>query len=121
MAFVTLFFLSFADPIVRIYADDPEVAAHGIHALRILGSGFVFYCLAMVMIQALNGAGDTKTPTRLNFFCFWLFQTPLVYFLAKGLGLNTTGAVIAIPVSEVLLADLAWYHFKTGNWKSVQV
>lgn len=121
MAFVTLFFLLLADPIVRIYTDDPEVAAHGIHALRILGSGFVFYGLAMVMTQALNGAGDTKTPTRLNFFCFWLFQTPLAYFLAKGLGLNTTGAVVAIPVSEVLLAGLAWYYFKKGNWKTIQV
>jgi Na+-driven multidrug efflux pump len=121
MSFVTLFFLIFADPIIRLYTDDPEVAAYGIRALQILGSGFIFYGIAMVMTQALNGAGDTKTPTRLNFFCFWVFQTPLAYFLAKTMGLNANGAVIAIPLSEIVLAGLAWYYFKKGKWKEIQV
>lgn len=121
MIFVTLFFIFLADPLIRIYTDDPEVITYGIQTLRILGSGFIFYGIAMVMSQALNGAGDTKTPTRLNFICFWLFQTPLAYFLAKYAGLNATGAVIAIPVSEVLLALLAWYYFKKGKWKEIKV
>lgn len=121
MTFVTLFFLILADPLVRIYTDDPEVAAHGIHALRILGSGFIFYGIAMVMTQALNGAGDTKTPTRLNFVCFWLFQTPLAYFLAKTMGFGTTGVVFAVPLSEILLALVSWYYFKKGKWKEIQV
>lgn len=121
MVFVTLFFIFLADPLIRIYTDDPEVIAYGIQTLRILGSGFIFYGIAMVMNQALNGAGDTKTPTRLNFICFWLFQTPFAYVLAKYAGLNATGAVIAIPVSEVLLALLAWYYFRKGNWKKIQV
>lgn len=121
MIFVTLFFIFLADPLIRIYTDDPEVTAYGIQTLRILGSGFIFYGIAMVMNQALNGAGDTKTPTRLNFICFWLFQTPFAYVLAKYAGLNATGAVIAIPVSEVLLALLAWYYFRKGKWKHIQV
>jgi len=121
MIFVTLFFIFLADPLIRIYTDDPEVTAYGIQTLRILGSGFIFYGIAMVMNQALNGAGDTKTPTRLNFICFWLFQTPFAYVLAKYAGLNATGAVIAIPVSEVLLALLAWYYFRKGTWKHIQV
>tara|TARA_B110001454_G_scaffold16145_1_gene14552 strand:- start:41972 stop:43369 length:1398 start_codon:yes stop_codon:yes gene_type:complete len=121
MIFVTLFFFFLAEPLIKIYTDDPEVAGHGIQTLRILGSGFIFYGIAMVMNQALNGAGDTKTPTRLNFICFWLFQTPFAYLLAKYAGLNATGAVIAIPVSEVLLALLAWYYFKKGKWKNIQV
>lgn len=121
MIFVTLFFIFLAEPLIKIYTDDLEVAGHGIQTLRILGSGFIFYGIAMVMNQALNGAGDTKTPTQLNFICFWLFQTPLAFLLAKYAGLNATGAVIAIPISEVLLALLAWYYFKKGNWKKVQV
>ncbi|OYZ11298.1 MAG: MATE family efflux transporter [Bdellovibrio sp. 28-41-41] len=121
MIFVTLFFIFLADPLIRIYTDDPEVTAYGIQTLRILGSGFIFYGIAMVMNQALNGAGDTKTPTRLNFICFWLFQTPFAYVLAKYSGLNATGAVIAIPVSQVLLALLAWHYFRKGKWKLIQV
>ena len=121
MIFVTLFFVFLAEPLIGIYTNDPEVAAHGVQTLRILGSGFIFYGVAMVMNQALNGAGDTKTPTRLNLLCFWVFQTPLAYVLAKYSGLSATGAVIAIPASEILLAILAWYYFKKGNWKQIQV
>ncbi len=121
MIFVTLFFVFLAEPLIGIYTSDPAVAAHGVQTLRILGSGFIFYGVAMVMNQALNGAGDTKTPTRLNLLCFWVFQTPLAYVLAKYSGLSATGAVIAIPASEVLLAILAWYYFKKGNWKQIQV
>jgi len=75
----------------------------------------------MVMNQALNGAGDTRTPTIINFVGFWLFQIPLAYFLAIVVGLKSTGAFIAIPVAETLIALLAWYYFKKGRWKEVKV
>lgn len=71
----------------------------------------------MVMIQALNGAGDTKTPTWINFFGFWLFQIPLAYLLVKVFKLGVVGAFIAIPVAESALAIAAWYYFKKGKWK----
>ena len=90
-------------------------------ALRIIGTGYVFYGLAMVILQALNGAGDTKTPTRLNFFSFWIFQIPFAYILAKGMNLNALGAIISLPVSQALFALVAWIYFKKGKWKSVKV
>ena len=73
------------------------------------------------MTQALNGAGDTKTPTIINVIGFWLFQIPLAYLLAKGFHLQSMGAFIAIPVAETFIALIAWYFFKRGNWKKVQV
>jgi putative MATE family efflux protein len=121
MAFVTLFFVLFAGPLVRIFTEDPIVSAHGVQALRILGSGYIFYGLAMVMTQALNGAGDTRAPTWINFFCFWVFQTPFAYLLAKGFDFGAKGAMIAIPVSETVLACVAWYWFRRGRWKEVRV
>ena len=121
MSMVTLLFLFFAAPIIRIFTQDAAVVAYGARSLQILGAGFIFYGIGMVMTQALNGAGDTKTPTVINFICFWLFQIPLAYLLAKGFDLKATGAFIAIPVAEALIALTAWYYFKKGKWKEVNV
>ncbi len=121
MAFVTVFFLIFARSVIEIFTQDPIVVAHGVQAMQVIGSGYIFYGIAMVITQALNGAGDTKVPTWLNFICFWVFQTPFAYFLAEKTDLKALGAIVAIPVAHALLAVLAWYYFKKGNWKSVKV
>lgn len=121
MAFVTFFLVAFAEPLIHIYSNDPIVAGHGIQLLRILGSGFIFYGMGMVLSQALNGAGDTKTPTYMNFICFWIIQAPLAHFLALKLEWNAVGAVVAIPLAEAILAIMAWYVFKKGKWKQMQV
>ena len=121
MSFVMLLFVVFATPIVDVFTDGKEAIAYGSLALRIIGTGYIFYGIGMVMIQALNGAGDTKTPTWLNFFAFWIFQIPLAYLLAKGFNMGTTGVFIAIPVAETFLALAAWYYFRKGKWKEVKI
>lgn len=121
MSFVMLLFLFFPAPIISIFTKDPAVIAFGAKSLQIFGAGYIFYGIGMVMTQALNGAGDTKTPTIINFICFWLFQIPLAYFLALGLNWKTTGVFLAIPIAETLIALLAWYYFKKGKWKEIQV
>jgi Na+-driven multidrug efflux pump len=121
MAFVMLLFLFFAEPIVRIFSQDEAVVAYGKLSLQIIGSGYIFYGVGMVMIQALNGAGDTRTPTVINFVCFWLIQVPLAYVLAITFDLKSTGAFIAVPVAETIIALVAWYYFRKGKWKEVKV
>jgi putative MATE family efflux protein len=121
MAGVMLLFLLFASPIISIFTSEPEVHRFGVLSLQIIGSGYIFYGIGMVMIQALNGAGDTKTPTWINFAGFWLFQIPMGYLLAKTFGLGPLGAFIAIPVAESVIALTAWYYFKKGKWKEVKV
>jgi len=121
MSFVMVLFVAFATPIVDVFTDGKEAIAYGSLALRIIGTGYIFYGIGMVMIQALNGAGDTKTPTWLNFFAFWIFQIPLAYLLARGFNMGTTGVFIAIPVAETFLAIAAWYYFKKGKWKEVKI
>ena len=121
MAFVFFLFLFFAAPIIGFFTEDKMVAEYGITALQIIGSGYIFYGIGMVMTQALNGAGDTKTPTLINFVCFWMIQIPLAYVLAKVVDMKSTGAVLAIPIAETVIALSSWYFFRKGNWKKVKV
>jgi len=121
MSFVTLFFLFCADPIIRFFTTDEAIIKCGVQSLQIFGSGYVFYGISMVMTQALNGAGDTKTPTLINFVCFWLFQIPLAYFLSKGMDMKATGAFVSTPIAETAIALLAWHYFRKGKWKELKV
>ena len=121
MSFVMVLFVFFANPIIRIFTHDEAVVGYGALSLQIMGLGYVFYGIGMVMTQSLNGAGDTRTPTIINFVGFWLFQVPFAYFLAKGLDLKATGAFIAIPVAETMIALVAWYYFRKGKWKEIEV
>ena len=121
MSFVMVLFVFFSNPIIRIFTQDEAVIRYGVLSLQIMGAGYIFYGIGMVMTQALNGAGDTRTPTYINLVCFWLFQIPLAYFLAKGLDWKATGAFIAIPVAESLIAVVSWYFFKKGKWKTMEV
>jgi putative MATE family efflux protein len=121
MGMVTAIFLLFAEPIIKVFSNDTEVIKYGVLALRTFASAYVFYGIGMVMTQALNGAGDTKTPTWLNLVCFWLIQIPLAYTLAKVFEMKAPGAFISIPVAETLLALGGWYFFRQGKWKEVKV
>jgi putative MATE family efflux protein len=121
MTAVMLFFLLFASPVIGIFINDSEARRYGAMALQIIGAGYIFYGIGMVMIQALNGAGDTKTPTWINFIGFWLFQIPLAYVLARGFNMGPVGAMIAIPVAETAIAIAAYIIFKKGKWKDVKV
>jgi Na+-driven multidrug efflux pump len=102
---------------IRLFIDDPVVIESGIHCLRIISCGFVLYALGMVMVQALNGAGDTRTPTMINFFCFWLLEIPLAYFLAVKLGYEEKGVSFAIIIAESTMALWVLYLFHKGKWK----
>jgi putative MATE family efflux protein len=90
-------------------------------ALHIMSIGYIFYGIGMVLISTFNGAGDTWTPTWVNFFGFWLFQIPLAYILAKYLNMGPTGVFIAIPVAETGIAIAGYVLFRRGKWKTIQV
>jgi putative MATE family efflux protein len=114
---VTVFFVLFAEPVIRLFTSDPEVIPIGVDCLRYVSYGYIFYAYGMVMVQAFNGAGDTATPTVINLLCYWLWQIPLAYGLAMPFGLGARGVFIAIAISESTLAVVAMLVFRRGRWK----
>jgi putative MATE family efflux protein len=114
-------FVIFASDIVRLFSPVPEVVAAGGRCLRIVSAGFLFYAYGMVVTQAFNGAGDTRTPMRINLVSFWLWEIPLAYVLSRPAGLGPTGVFLAIASAFSLVAVLSVALFRRGRWKSVQV
>jgi putative MATE family efflux protein len=118
---IGIFFVLFADPTVRLFTHDPAVVPLAASSLRILSYGNIAYAYGMVMLQAFNGAGDTVTPTIVNFFGFWLLEIPLAYFLAIPGRMRSNGVFISIVVAEAFIAGVSILLFKRGRWKRQKI
>ncbi|MDH3690840.1 MAG: MATE family efflux transporter [Gammaproteobacteria bacterium] len=117
MISVAVVLIIFAEPILRLFIEDPTVVEYGVDCLRFVSYGYGFYAVGMVLEQSFNGAGDTVTPTWINLFCFWIVQIPLAYSLAQKLQLGPQGVFLAITVAESLIALVAVWLFRRGRWK----
>jgi putative MATE family efflux protein len=114
-------FYIFTNEIVGLFTDKTMVKMEAIKAIRFICFGYIFFAYGMVVSHAFNGAGDTKTPTIINFVCFWIIQIPMAYYLSFELALGSDGVYIAIIASFSLLAILAIIWFKKGKWKLKEV
>ncbi len=121
MAFVSVLFVVGAEFFVGLISHDPAVTKTAVTALRIVSLGYIFYGVGMVMINAFNGAGDSRTPTWINLFWFWVFQIPFALLLSKVLNMGTTGVFIAIVTTETCITITSVILFKRGKWKLVKV
>jgi Na+-driven multidrug efflux pump len=122
MAFLTavgIVFFAAAHPLVALFRPSPAVAALAVSCLQIVSLGYPFYAWGMIMEQAFNGAGDTATPTWINFSCYWMFQIPLSWWLSARFG--PQGVYLAICAAESVLAIVSILLFRRGTWKQVQV
>jgi len=118
---VGVFLVLKAEPIARLFTQDPAVAPLAATCLRIVSYGNIGYAYGMVMMQAFNGAGDTVTPTIVNFFGFWLLEIPLAYWLAIPMRLHSNGVYIAIVIAECSIAAASAVLFKRGKWKGQKI
>ena len=121
MVVISVVYLVFAPQIIMLFSSVPDVVKYGALSLRVITAGYLFYAYGMVVIQSFNGAGDTMTPTIINFFCFWLFQLPFAYLAAMEFNWGPLGVFIAITVAEVLIAIVSIIYFRKGRWKRTQV
>jgi len=102
---------------IRLFVHDVAVIQSGIVALRMISIGTIAYGLGMVLVNALNGAGDTLTPLRINVFCYWLLEIPLAYWLAIQSGMGESGVYWSIVIAECMMTLAALWYFMKGSWK----
>ncbi|HLM54954.1 MAG TPA: MATE family efflux transporter [Pyrinomonadaceae bacterium] len=115
---VGLLFVIFAGAIIAPFTPDPVVRDYAVDCLRIVASGFLFYAYGMVIAQSFNGAGDTRTPTIINLFVFWLWEIPLAYALSFYFRLGPRGVFLAITIAFSTLAVVSALLFRRGRWKT---
>lgn len=121
MASVTLLFLFGSQFFVGLINNETNVLKAGSTALQIISAGYIFYGVGMVLMNAFNGAGDSKTPTWVNLICYWFLQIPLGWFLAMHLQLNIVGVCLAIVSIEAIITVIYFIIFKKGKWKEVKI
>ena len=124
MSFLTVVAVCFfcaARPLVSLFTANAAVAPVAIDCLRCVSLGYPCYAWGMIMEQAFNGAGDTATPTWMNFFCYWTLQIPLAWVLADRAGLGPRGVYLAICIAESVLAVVGIVWFRRGRWKAAKV
>jgi putative MATE family efflux protein len=110
-----------SESLVGIFTDDLQVISVGAMWLRIVSYSYFVYGWWMVSSQAFNGAGDTVTPTKINFVFFWIIEVPLSYFMAKTLDMGHSGVFWAIFIAETAVGLFTLWLFTRGKWKNVQV
>jgi putative MATE family efflux protein len=121
MAIVSFLFITAAPFFVGLMSQQPMVIETGSNALRIISFGYLFYGVGMVMMNAFNGAGDSRTPTIINLFWFWIFQIPVAYLLSGYAGWGTKGVFWAIVITETCIAITSMILFKRGRWKTIKI
>ncbi|MDJ0655519.1 MAG: MATE family efflux transporter [Xanthomonadales bacterium] len=118
---VAILCVTLAEPMLRLFTDEPEVIRYGAQSLFWISLGYPMYAVGMVLVQAFNGAGDTRTPTWVNLICFWMLQIPLAWTLANQFGLGPRGVFMAIAISETMMALMVLWLFRRGRWKMTVV
>jgi putative MATE family efflux protein len=121
MLTVALAFYFFSAGIIGLFSNNSEIIQYGTQCLQFVAYGYGFYAVGMTLVQAFNGAGDTMTPTVINFFCYWVLQIPLAYWLAISLEMGPSGVFAAIPLASLFIASTALMIFRKGHWKTKQL
>lgn len=121
LGIVTLLYLLWGDVFASWFTPNEEVQQIAALGLKIIAIGYVFFGVGMVMVQAFNGAGDTKTPSYINIGVFWLLEIPMAYFLAEYFNLKMLGIFISIAFCHSLHALVSLWFFRRGKWAETEV
>ena len=93
------------------------VVAVGTTYIQVIVFSYVFVAVSIVLGQALNGAGSTRTPMVIDTFGLLVIQLPLAYFLSRRPEYGLKGVWYAIVVSNAIIAAIYVAVFRIGRWK----
>jgi putative MATE family efflux protein len=101
----------FAEWLMRLYSNDPEVVAAGVSALQALSLSLPFWALWFVSAGALRGSGDTRTPLIVGASSIWM-AVLLAWIGVKWFGLGLGWVWIGFALTTSPAAFLIWWIFR---------
>lgn len=121
MTFMAIPMFVFAEPFARIFTSDPAVLQCTMSYLKIAAISQPPLAFLMVLMMALQGAGDTFRAMLVAIFAMWVFRVPLTYVWALPLHGGADAAWWSMTIATFLGAFVAMYVFHRGKWKHVEV
>ncbi len=112
----------FAESIASVMiVDKPAIVAEATMLIRFLCVTEIGFAYAMVMIGAMQGAGDTVRPLWITIVALWAIRVPLTWALVLPAGMGSAGAWIAMSATQFLQGLMAVIAFRQGGWKTKEV
>lgn len=107
--------------LVSLFTKDKDVIELATMALKIVSISQPFSGASMVLAGALRGAGDTKSVLLITYLGIFLIRIPITYLFLDVLNLGLAGAWIVMTIDLAIRSSLAFYVFRRGKWKYLQV
>lgn len=107
--------------LVSLFTKDKDVIELATMALKIVSICQPFSGASMVLAGALREAGDTKSVLLITYLGIFLIRIPITYLFLDVLNFGLAGAWIVMTIDLAIRSSLAFYIFRRGKWKYLQV
>lgn len=115
---VGLIMYVFAKPLTAFFVPGEDYGIHhGAMFIKIMAPNFGLLGVQQVMIGVFNGAGFTTASMLISILALWVIRFPLAYVLSHNTGLSFDRIWLAFPASNLIAASVAFFWFRTGQWK----
>jgi len=107
--------------ILRLFTPEQHLIELGTWPLRISGIAIAMEVTAMVLTQALLGAGASRQVMRINLIMQWGVLLPLAYYVGPFAGAGLTGVWILQGVQRISLSLVYAVIWRTRHWASIHI
>jgi len=121
IALVIVILLIWLGPVVGIFTSDPELKSTSIQYIQIAMVGWTMIGFMFVLMNCLQGAGDTIATMIIGVVDTWLITILPAYLLPKYTSWGVLGIRWAITASVIIGGIAMLIYFRTGRWKTRRV
>lgn len=121
MGVLGLFAIATPDLLFGVFSKDQEVIDAGRSALRLMGGVGSMIAVALILAQALYGAGNSKYVMKVELILHVTCLVPLAYILGIVLDLGLMGIWASAAVYVIAMGSAMAWKFASGDWKHIEL